>query len=79
MILYALCIPPIKFSLLFLYRRIFPSKKIKHIGAGIGLVVAGAGIASSVAFGLQCIPLSSLWSGGQNQCINLGALSTSTG
>ncbi|PVI03631.1 hypothetical protein DM02DRAFT_240744 [Periconia macrospinosa] len=76
---YPLCLPPSKFSILYLYHRLFPSKAIKHISLLIAFVVLGSAIAASVAFGLQCIPLSSLWTGAPNRCLNLSALSMATG
>ncbi|KAF2449307.1 hypothetical protein P171DRAFT_427513 [Karstenula rhodostoma CBS 690.94] len=79
MILYALCLPPVKFSILLFYHRIFPSKTIKNISIVIAAIVAGAAIASSIAFGLQCIPLSSLWDGTHGQCLELSPLAMSTG
>ncbi|ORY12436.1 hypothetical protein BCR34DRAFT_600651 [Clohesyomyces aquaticus] len=82
MILYNLCIPPIKFSILHLYHRIFPAKSIKFVGIGIAAVVTGAALASAIALGLLCRPLSSMWTnqgGVGDNCIDLSALAMATG
>ncbi|KAF2119154.1 hypothetical protein BDV96DRAFT_596922 [Lophiotrema nucula] len=81
MILYGLCLPPVKFSILCLYHRIFPSKGIKYGGIAIGAIVGGTCIAATLAFAFQCIPLSSLWENptGGTRCIDISNLAMSTG
>ncbi|KAJ4289878.1 hypothetical protein N0V90_011211 [Kalmusia sp. IMI 367209] len=79
MILYPMCLPPIKYSILFLYQRFFPSKMIRIFSITIAAIVTSMAIAASVSFALQCIPLSSLWAGTHGKCIELNKLAIATG
>ncbi|KAF2268077.1 hypothetical protein CC78DRAFT_36125 [Lojkania enalia] len=82
MILYGLCLPPVKFSILCLYHRIFPAKDIKYAGIAIAFVVGGTCIAATLAFGFQCIPLDSLWTspdGKGKRCIDISTLAMTSG
>ena len=60
--LYCIAIVPVKISVLILYHRIFPSRRIYVASIAIGTFVTAYSAAQAIALGLQCIPLSSLWS-----------------
>lgn len=67
---------PIKFSIIYLYRRIFPSRRLDIAAFIVGAVVLAYSFTQAVAMGLQCIPLSSLWTGKPGKCIQIETLFT---
>lgn len=73
---YGCCLPPIKLSILALYHRLFPSRRLYHIALFIAAIVIGTGITQTLGFSLQCVPLSKAWTGGPGKCINSGAFAT---
>lgn len=75
-LVYCGCNPPIKISILYFYRRIFPSRKLYHVSNGVSAIVWSSAITQAFAIGFQCIPLSSLWTGHPSRCINIAALVT---
>lgn len=76
----------IKFSILLLYRRLFPSRQFLWRLYGTGAFVLCYTIAAFLCFVLQCVPLESLWNPTvTGRCIDiilvfilLGALNAAT-
>ncbi|MCJ1233834.1 hypothetical protein MMC14_001792 [Varicellaria rhodocarpa] len=55
-ILYCISLAPIKISILLLYHRIFPSKRVYVASIIIGVIVICYSIAQAISLGLQCEP-----------------------
>jgi hypothetical protein len=53
--------PFIKFSLLFLYRRLFPQKWVLYASWTIGIIVMGWLISTTVVQIVACIPVAYYW------------------
>lgn len=70
-VVYSLTVIFIKLSILYLYHRIFPSRGLLSVATGIAaLVLAYNGALIIFAF-LQCIPLSTLWTGNpEGKCVS---------
>ena len=77
-IIYCFAIAPIKLSVLFLYKRVFPARNLYIACLVSGAVVLGYSIGQAIGLALQCIPLSSLWTGSPGMCLNANALFTGT-
>jgi hypothetical protein len=60
-IFYALIQNIAKFSILFLYLRIFPTPKLRLTVQLSMVVIACHSIAFTIAVGMQCLPLAYLW------------------
>lgn len=60
-----------KTSVLFLYRRIFPSPQIKTMSIIVMVIVAGYSLSLFLVSLLQCIPLSTLWTGKPGVCVDI--------
>lgn len=58
---YACTITLTKLSVLFLYRRLFPSRQLKIISIMIAVLVLGYSLALVIVALVQCIPLSKTW------------------
>ena len=74
--LYAISIPAIKISILFLYRRIFPSKTFKQLLILTGAFLVAYSITLTLGIIFQCVPLKSIWIiEMQGTCIQIGTFS----
>ena len=73
-IFYASTIILVKLSILSLYNRIFPSRKLRLGSIVVGALVILYSLALILVALLQCIPLSKLWTPSQEGvCINTEA------
>ncbi|PLB44174.1 hypothetical protein P170DRAFT_467920 [Aspergillus steynii IBT 23096] len=70
-ITYSITVMLTKISILFLYHRIFPVKWLLVVSYIMGAVVIAYNLAVVFTAAFQCIPLSSMWTGEQGQCINV--------
>ena len=50
-----------KIAILCLYRRVFPSPKLKRCLYGLGVFLAVHGVTGAIGSVTQCIPLAHLW------------------
>lgn len=72
-IAYAITIPLTKISILSLYNRIFPSRKLFWASVAIAIISILYAAALAIVCILQCIPLSTLWGGDSNGwCMDTG-------
>lgn len=78
-IVYASAVVPIKISMLYLYQRVFPSRKLFYISLSLGIFIVLYSTAQVLTMALQCLPLSALWTGEPAQCINIGLMVTVMG
>ena len=76
---YAASVVPIKISMLYLYQRVFPSRRLYYISLSLGIFIVLYSIAQVITMALQCLPLSALWTGEPAQCINIGLMATVMG
>ena len=62
-VVYSLTVVCIKLSILFLYHRIFLSKGLVLAASGVAALVINYNVALVIFAFVQCIPLSTLWTG----------------
>ena len=67
---YSICIVLTKSSILCMYNRIFPSRGLLRTSWTIGVIVVAYNIPLVLVTALDCIPLSSLWTGEPGTCIH---------
>ncbi|KAI1827833.1 hypothetical protein F4861DRAFT_291365 [Xylaria intraflava] len=70
---YVLAIAFIKFSILALYSKIFPSQKFRYVVWGVTVFIGGWAMASAMVAVFQCTPIGYVWRPGvQGFCMDLG-------
>ncbi|KAB8259684.1 hypothetical protein BDV32DRAFT_123937 [Aspergillus pseudonomiae] len=67
---YSITVMLTKISILFLYHRFFPMKWLLLIAYVVGAIVVAYNLAVIFVAAFQCIPLSALWTGQSEKCIN---------
>ena len=60
-VLYHASIATTKFSILFLYQRIFPSRRFRFVLWGVGIFVACYSATAAIATLLSCLPIEANW------------------
>ena len=68
---YAISTTLTKFSILLFYNRIFPSTRLVRISWVVAGIVTAYNLTLIVITGLQCIPLSTLWTKRPGFCVNI--------
>ncbi|PLB44809.1 hypothetical protein P170DRAFT_512954 [Aspergillus steynii IBT 23096] len=70
-IVYAITVMATKISILFLYRRIFPTRSLVLGAYFVGATVIAYNVALAFVAAFQCVPFSSMWTGEPGKCIGI--------
>ncbi|KAI9035507.1 uncharacterized protein KD926_003435 [Aspergillus affinis] len=70
-IVYAITVMATKISILFLYRRIFPTRSLLLGAYFVGATVIAYNVALAFVAAFQCVPFSSMWTGEPGKCIGI--------
>lgn len=70
----------IKISILCLYRRIFPTRRLKLVLIAVGLFAIGQWISFNLVTIFMCVPIAAQWTAHPNaRCVNYGTASFVSG